>query len=563
MTTEPEIITLDVEATEPPADAGRWARAWDAFERLLVRLGDRLNPILVKETRQALKSQQFLFTFALLLLFAWGWSILGVAVAGPGVAWGSHGENMFFGYFVILAIPLLVVVPFSAFRSLAAEQESRTFELLSITAMSPRQIIAGKLGSALLQMSIYLSAVSPCLAFTYLLRGIDLLTILYFLFWVTVGSLACSALALFLATASLIRQIQILPTIGAVLGAAAAAWIGILLGGVFLFEEGGSANFHDREFWVINAAILTAVVAYFAMVCEAAVARLAFASDNRSTRLRIIMVAQFALFTGWMTVVWILEQGFPAVPFMFAIIAGLHWYAMGALMTGESPVLSQRVKRNLPQSFLGRMLSTWFYPGPGAGYGLALCGLVATMLLMLVAMVLDDWVGFSRAARFWGRMPPISTFVIFGILGISYVVAFLGVGLLLMRAIRRVAPVGLLLSVLLQVMLVAFGCGVPMVIEMSSSMAFRRGYSLLHVTNPIYTLVEMVNRPAPPTQTPALLVLVPGAALVVFLLNLPSLARELRNVRIAKPRRVAEEDAVLAALRHPQPGFVPQNPWDH
>jgi len=35
-----------------------------------------------------------------------------------------------------------------------------------------RQIISGKLGSAALQVLVYLSALAPCLAFTYLLRGL-------------------------------------------------------------------------------------------------------------------------------------------------------------------------------------------------------------------------------------------------------------------------------------------------------------------------------------------------------------------------------------------------------
>ena len=38
---------------------------------------DRLNPILVKETRQALKSRQFIITFMLLLTVAWLISVFG------------------------------------------------------------------------------------------------------------------------------------------------------------------------------------------------------------------------------------------------------------------------------------------------------------------------------------------------------------------------------------------------------------------------------------------------------------------------------------------------------
>lgn len=66
---------------------------------------------------------------------------------------------MLYGYFLVLSIPLIVVVPFSAFRSLAAEREDGTFELISITALA-RQIVGGKLGSAILQMLVYFSALA-------------------------------------------------------------------------------------------------------------------------------------------------------------------------------------------------------------------------------------------------------------------------------------------------------------------------------------------------------------------------------------------------------------------
>ena len=81
------------------------------------------------------------------------------------------------GYYAVLSVPLLIVVPYAAFRSLAGEWEDGTFELLSITALSARQIVTGKLASAILQMMVYYSALAPCIAFTYLLRGIDIITV--------------------------------------------------------------------------------------------------------------------------------------------------------------------------------------------------------------------------------------------------------------------------------------------------------------------------------------------------------------------------------------------------
>ena len=69
------------------------ARVSAGVGRLLGWLGDWLNPILVKEARQALKSRQFVITFGLLLICGWVWSILGLAIIGPEAAYGVHGPK--------------------------------------------------------------------------------------------------------------------------------------------------------------------------------------------------------------------------------------------------------------------------------------------------------------------------------------------------------------------------------------------------------------------------------------------------------------------------------------
>ena len=156
-------------------------------------MGERLNPILVKEARQAMKSRHFSITFTLLLVCGWGWSLIGVACSMPAIYYAPTGIFMLVGYYCILAVPMLLVVPFSAYRSLAAEREDGTYELLSISTLSARQIVTGKLGSAILQMLVYYSALAPCIAFTYLLRGVDILSILLLLFYTFCISVILSA----------------------------------------------------------------------------------------------------------------------------------------------------------------------------------------------------------------------------------------------------------------------------------------------------------------------------------------------------------------------------------
>ncbi|HNU08284.1 MAG TPA: hypothetical protein PKO33_11010, partial [Pyrinomonadaceae bacterium] len=86
-----------------------------------------------------------------------------VAIVGPGIRYTASGGQLLLFYYGILAFPLAVIVPFAAFRSLAAERDENTYDLLAVSTLTPRQIINGKLGSAIVQMGVYFSAISPCL----------------------------------------------------------------------------------------------------------------------------------------------------------------------------------------------------------------------------------------------------------------------------------------------------------------------------------------------------------------------------------------------------------------
>lgn len=531
--------------------------SWGRIDRLIESLGERLNPILVKEARQALKSRQFVLTFGLLLTAGWVWSWLGLALMGPEVHQGTSGPTMFSGYFVILAFPLLVVVPFGAYRSLAAEQEDRTYELLSITDLSPRQIAGGKLASAVVQMLIYLSAIAPCLAFTYMLRGIALPMILTMIFYLALASLGFSAVGLLAGTLTGEKRWQVVLSVVLIAALLLAFWIACYIA-VKMIYEAAEVHFDDPNFWLRNGAFLTAYAGYFALVFFAAVAQITFASDNRSTRLRVVMAIQQLCLVGWtawfVLSIWPREEGF--FFFYFSLIA-LHWYAMGALMTGEWPEMSSRVKRRLPQSLLGRAFLTWFNPGPGTGFMFATGGMLAALaaggamiFLSYACTPGSNWPGST-----------LSSVLVFAVLATCYVVIYLGAGLLVIRMGRKVVNATLFLAALAQILLVALGVAGPLLVQsLSRSIPFYE-YTWLQIPNPFWTLMHVVARSALPAETPILIVVLPLAALVVFVLNLPGVAREVRQVRIVAPQRVVEEDTQQAAQAHPpRPRQI--SPWD-
>lgn len=559
MTTVPPTAMDEVdEQIVAAAPHSRWADAWAWIEQRLIALTERANPILVKETRQALKSRQFLVTFVIVLLGCWIVSFVGVALVGPQIYYAASGPGLLIAYYTILALPLALIVPYTAFRSLAAEQEELTYDLLSITALGARQIVTGKLLSATVQMLVYVCAVAPCIAFTFLLRGVDALTVAVLLAVAVLGSLMLCMISLLIGAIAKAKHTQIVTSVALVLGLFGAFVAATSLGTLIITE--GSSVFQEEAFWVVAFGILMIYVTTFGLLRAAAAAQIAFISENRSTPMRRWMLAQQACFCGWiggiLYAAWVYSpNSFSSSDFnnlACAIVAmgAFYWYGMGAMLTSEWPHLSRRVQRSLPQSTLGRAFLSLMNPGPGAGYLFAVANL--TSLVIGAFLVLS----FSQGTA--GGWTSIETAVYFAILAWSYVVAFLGVGRLLIGLIRRFAYVPLAAGFLLHVILLLTAIGVPTVVQMMSRQYRNAGYTLLQVSNPLWTLGELWDRGVASVQGEILIFIVPAAAVITLLLNMRSVATELLHHRIPAPIRIAEEEAEL----HPAPAARPSSPWE-
>ncbi|MDZ4780461.1 MAG: hypothetical protein SGJ19_09440 [Planctomycetia bacterium] len=550
-TLEEAITAVEVIEDESRPDSGLWG----LLDRAVTAINQRLNPILVKEARQALKSRQFTVTFTLVLAAAWGWTMLGVAVVGPSIYYGSSGLFLFGGYFVILNFALLVVVPFSAFWSLATERADGTYELLSVTTLTPRHVITGKLASAMLQMLVYYSALAPCLAFTYLLRGIDIPLIGMVMFYMFHGSLGLSAIGLLVATATSERHWQVVLSVFMVAGLLLVFFIASMAA-VNIAEFNGIA-ISDPEFWIGNLAVLSVFWGYFALVVQASSAQLDFPSNNRSTKLRVVMLFQQLLFLGWMTYgIYLSEER--AFFVLLLTFSGIHWAVMGAFMVGEAGELSLRVRRQLPQSFLGRAFFTWFNPGSGSGYVFALGSYLALVVLTVIAEMIWQQAApasytQSMTVTWMKDFNPLT----FGMVMFLYLAGYLGLTRLIMLLLRRAGWGTMFMSLLVTILLILLGCGIPLSIHLMEPF-WRSEYSLVEASNPFWTLMEMSEDSLPISQQLAVLALLGLPTGLIVLLNLPTIAREVQQVRASKPRRVVEDDKSLQPSAEP----LRKNPWD-
>ena len=521
------------------------AAHWQRIESRLLRMGDYLNPILVKETRQALKSRYFTVTFGLVLATQWICTILWLAVEGSAAYYSARGADLFYFYYIILGVPLAVIIPFATYRSLQAEREDNTYELLSITALSARQIIAGKMGSALLQMVLFFSASVPCLAFTYLLRGIDILTIGLLLYYALFASVTLSVLGIFFATLTIHRFAQVLLSIVLIMALVWAYFMGFVAGSWGFLSE-AVREYSSVEFWIANGIISTVDFTSVGMLFLAAAAMISFPTENRSTALRWGMLVQHACIAGWCAFFW--QYFSPDLEGCLALmtVLGIYWYLMGALMSGESRHMSERAKRDLPQSFFGRVFLTWFNPGPMTGYVFTIVNLTSGLLLGCLGILFVYLEGNA------GTSPTSGETFRFMVLLVSYVVIYLGVGNLILSPLRSPTRVGWFHSVVVQIILLLVLCLAPWVLQlMTFNGSARWDYSFLQIGNPFWSMIHVMDRGS------VLFWFVPAVALIVFYCNLRPILDDVREVRILRPRRVQEEDAAMLPIE-----TEPAGPWD-
>jgi ABC-type transport system involved in cytochrome c biogenesis permease component len=562
----------------PPVTSAAAPSSWQKWDATLDWLSEQLNPIVVKEARQALKSKQFTITFGLLLVFGACWTALGVSLQMPAVFHSPSGPFMVVGYYIILAVPLIVIVPFAAFRSLAAEREDGTFDLLSIATLTARQVVVGKLASAMLQMIVYYSAIAPCIAFTYLLRGLDIITIGLMLAYLFLASTLLSALGLALATVTKERHWQVLLSVVLVAGLVIVFWIW-LMSMMGLFEMFlNYAPFDDPHFWMANVAVLMFHGSFMALFVLVSAGQISFATDNRSTPVRWVVFAQHALIFGWSLYIVFLE---PTAGFVLGSTAGLiYWWIVGSFLIGERADLSSRVRRQLPQTFMGRTLLTWFNPGSGTGYVFTLTNLGLLLIALYGAAALPSWIA-AFLGVFEGYLPQRTVIVLRGWSTLTltgpftldqmcqfaaaawfFAAAYLGVGRLMVLLVRNRVPSGVVFSFLLQIVLVTFGTLIPLVVQLSLFSTHDFNFSSLQTSNPFWTLPQMLFNSSGPfsyadTTTSFVILLIGGCGMAVlhFVLAIP----EIEQTRLVAPQRVLEEDAAALAARTP---VKRKNPWD-
>lgn len=484
------------------------------------RLDDRVNPIVVKEVRQALRGRYFRWLFWLTLFTA---TLTALAIVAGNTATGggaAFGDVFFLWTFGLLSAAVHGFVPFWAFLSTSAEWDENTYDLLVISNLRPRQIVYGKLQSALIQALLYYSTFGPFLVFSFLLNGVDL----YSLAVILVGSVAtCVALSLVGIAASSLASVKVMRVLlMALFGAGLiGAWgMGLGFAGVVIFDP---QELRTAEGQVSVVAYLTVAVIVGALAASIAMSRFAHEEENRSTPLRILITGAVAFASAWGG--WLFaEFGDIDAAWGCQVAAVCLCFCPWLFAATEPEAFGRRVGNQLARSRIPPILWAPWLPGGGRG-----------VLLFLVHAAIAI-VGTQLAVTF-GAVGPSDRYELFAVTASMYAYAFLYVGLPSGIA-SFFSPSGRLRAVLRIGVLIAVPVGIllPGLFGLFFQVPFA---DFDHPLNPFAVLQRISARGSGDYGVTITYVVYALGALLTLLLNLPRMARGLREVALVRRARRA------------------------
>ncbi|MEO0512535.1 MAG: hypothetical protein AAF108_06515 [Planctomycetota bacterium] len=336
-------------------------------------IDDRVNPIVVKEARQAVRSRFVVVVYLLLLMGLVTASAVVMLLGTIGV--GDGAGAVMFGSLnaAVLGVCVLVTPVVSAVR-LSTERKGPRADLMNTTTIGPVSVVMGKLVVAVMIALLFFSAAAPFMMVTYLFRGIDLATIGFTLVLDVVALVAAAQVGVMIAAVPMSRALQVLagifllPSCLYVLAGAAAL--------VLPFSSGGSVASFDADDWVALAVVLVLAVDAVGVLFALSVSLTAQETDNRAVWPRLYLAGSWVLTLA--AAVWGSVESSSMDP--LTAWTGFWccvWAVSASLAVGERRRPGKRVLRRLHTRRIGRAVRVLWTSG-------AASGLVYTLLMVLL-----------------------------------------------------------------------------------------------------------------------------------------------------------------------------------
>ncbi len=221
---------------------------------------DRLNPVFVKEMRQAVRGPLVLALFFLTLAVMFG--LLALVMLKGASQDGFHSPNGLLAFFTLLpSLTVLTMVCMTAWAGtrMALERSLDNEDPLYFTPLPPERIVHGKLFAALALTGIFFSAGAPFLMLTMMMRGVDITAVAFLtvLFYQAIIIMHQTALVLGGLRVRNGVKIVIATAAGVVVAPAMLGWLAWLMYYSFTTAGGSGANLD----------FLFPVASFFGLLC--------------------------------------------------------------------------------------------------------------------------------------------------------------------------------------------------------------------------------------------------------------------------------------------------------
>lgn len=145
----------------------------------MTKLNLGVNPLMVRELRSYMRGTRACAVLTVYIAIISGIALLlylGVSLANPALGVGNSSEAGSILFYIVVGLQLVLVsfvAPAFTVSAITSERERRTFDLLKVTLLSPRQIVWSKLVPVLGYVLLLVLATIPLFSLAFLLGGVE------------------------------------------------------------------------------------------------------------------------------------------------------------------------------------------------------------------------------------------------------------------------------------------------------------------------------------------------------------------------------------------------------
>lgn len=333
------------------------------FHKIIDWTDDKINPIMVKELRQSTNSRVLtvlVIAFLTIQLFS-----LYIQIFLDDATSFDSSQVIFQTVLVILIASCIYGVIPSIANRFYRERNGDSIDLIYTTVLSPFAIISGKMFSAMGLIILLYSLCTPFIFISYLFPGVDILTIvwsLWYSFWIVAAVAQLMILIATIKTSKIMRSIILLMYFGIV-----TIWgFGLMQtmayghhsrGGLFgiTFNSSWYAHLIFMLFWLL-------MIGFFYILSVCAVSS---THANRAFWPRIYAAA-----------LWLIGLLFAGFSYIFStrsiardsgetwlVISTILFLAFMGVASGERSEYGNRIRKHIPRNRLLRIIAFPFFSG--------------------------------------------------------------------------------------------------------------------------------------------------------------------------------------------------------